>query len=176
MNVNVCLVPLPERIWRSWPQDRSLAELAKDALAMERLISKGVDISKQQARYVQMCRRLQSLAIQHLGAHGLDGCVRWQGREAEAYLRLIEYLQTLEESGKIKPQTTRNNEQYIPRTSNSIGKSFYQPGTDVENQWHFFYSIKTQYEEITILAHKKAEFYQQAYRKGAAVIEVVTFK
>jgi|GEM_PF-6218937 len=177
MNISVLLIALPETVWRSWPDDRSLAELAKDALAMERLITKGVDPHTQQLRYIQMSRRLQSLAMQYIQSTRTSDYLTWQGQEAETYLGLLKNLQELEKTESLTSYTQNNttNGSYIPRKTNFCAKCFYQPGSDTANQGNLFSTLKTSSKDTALIARQKGDFYKKAYQHNAAVIEVVTF-
>ncbi len=62
--LDVHLIGVPEQIWRSWPDERKLADLAGDALGMERRIRKGVNVVKERARYTQICHRIEHLALE----------------------------------------------------------------------------------------------------------------
>ena len=177
MNTSVHFIALSEQIWSSLPEDRSFAELAKDALAMERLMAKEVEPQIQQLRYMQMCRRLQSLAMQHIHKYGVSDYLAWKGKEAEKYLNLLTSLEQKignTDIFKSQPQSTTNTG-YVPREKNIVGKSFYQPGTDTKNQSMIFRQVKTPNEDIMQIALQKSNFYQKAYYDNAAVIEVVTF-
>lgn len=89
--LQVTLVQVPYNLWCAWPEDRSLEELCKDALGMERRILKGVQVKSEELRYTQMCNRIETLVV--------DLSQRWKllilaidGAEAESYLNLVGHL------------------------------------------------------------------------------------
>ncbi|NER93995.1 MAG: hypothetical protein F6J86_09165 [Symploca sp. SIO1B1] len=177
MNTSIHLIAISEAVWRSYPEDRSFAELAKDALAMERLMAKEVDPRTQQLRYIQMSRRLQSLAMQCILNNRVSEYLTWKNQEADVYLMLLRNLQALEKNGNLTSYTQNNtiNDSYIPRTTNFCGKCFYQPGSDIATQSNLFSRLKMRNEDVVIIARQKGDFYKKAHQQNAAVIEVVTF-
>lgn len=86
------------RVWESWPEDRPLVELSKDALDMERRIQKGVNLDKERTRYTQICTRIESLAMMLATDKKATCHIHWPGasdydRRASSYLHLIETFQ-----------------------------------------------------------------------------------
>lgn len=96
----VHFVSIPRAIWNTKPADRPLVELAKDALAAERRIYKGVNLDKERPRYTQICNRIESVAM-GLVQKGQAGCMSLHGvsdgyAPTLIYLHLIGALQTAE--------------------------------------------------------------------------------
>lgn len=178
MSINVRLITITGETWASWPEDRAFSELAKDALAMERLMAKEVDPRTQHVRYTQLCCRLQTLAIQYIrSTRNTYDSISWEGNKAKIYLQLLKSLQQLEQQGKFAAylQCNEAKDTYIPRKQNIFGQCFYQPGIDISIQSNIFSSIKLDREKALDIAYEKGGFYRNAFEQSAAVIEIVSF-
>jgi hypothetical protein len=85
----ISLVAIPEKEFTSYPKDRSLSLLALDARSLRRRAVKGVGVEIQRGLFVQVARRLDSIASEISVKENY--CMR--GIEAEAWLQLTEILE-----------------------------------------------------------------------------------
>ena len=98
MSFSVYLIGLSKSVWQSWPEERSLAELAQDAFVLKRLIETGIDFYRKQLNYIQICDRIQSLSIQRMKMDNDCDHLNFPQQEANNYILLVKKLQKLQDS------------------------------------------------------------------------------
>ena len=65
-SVAVKLIAISRTDWENWPSDRALGDLTGDALAMQRRAAKGVNVSVERCLFLQLARRIDSLALRKM--------------------------------------------------------------------------------------------------------------
>ena len=198
----VIFVELPEQLWGTWPQDRSFAALAGDAMSSERRMRKGVNLGRERARYTQLCSWIELSALDLLRAGKIRHSLSLTDANGEApvslYLSLIECLQTYPDLlPKLRKHRSfwelllfwllrRKKGQEDASRPHPLGKTFYPPGTPVAEQEEIFERITVKRlkaiapdlpdEKLTPLAEvakKKAAFYHAALGRRSGIVEVL---
>lgn len=156
MSFSVYLIGLSKSVWQSWPEERSLAELAQDAFVLRRLIEPGIDFYRKQLNYIQICDRIHSLSMQRMKMDKDCYCLNFSQQEANNYILLVKKLQDSHPSG-----------------------IFFEPGANVADQLNILEQIQEKIEyrnkELITIFQKKYNFYQQANQQDKAVVELITF-
>lgn len=170
-SLKLIFVGIPKEEFSTWPQDRSLQKLAEDARALRRRASKGVGTKVQRGLFVQLARRLDSLATQLNSAN----TVVLEGHEVEAWLSVEQNISAL------LPTVAE-----MDRVRDSLGEQLLFPGDQVARYFEFVASLsvdrlcaycpqwkKLQSSSAKSLLEKVVNFYELANKKNFAVSHVL---
>lgn len=87
------IVRLSKTMWDTFPAERPIASVCRDAEAAQRRIHKGVDLARERSRYVQLCSWIESVALERLASGAAQATLALDPVDTVRYLLLIEALQ-----------------------------------------------------------------------------------
>jgi len=188
--INIYFASIPNTIWHTWPNGRSLSNLSEDALGIERRIKKNIQPMQERERYSQLCNRIESIALELILNQKIDYLFfgasnnKYQGYY---YLKLIESLNLCLSLEKFVNTTPKGLLSFFinlffkkkviffntQERQNFIIKSFYTPGEEVKTQQIIFENLTTWHIKtlLSIKNKKKLNFYSKLVSQKVAFLK-----
>jgi len=181
MQLQITFVMIGKSLWTKFPRDRAFADLLDDALAIERRISKAVDLDRERSRYKHICDWIESNALLCSNETGSFSMENASFPKALDYLSLIEQLSEQQVPRQFKPDPAQPCERPWHK-SVPIGMGFYVGENSISEQLAIFESVASDLasfvhdpsKSIEQVANAKVEAYKKFRGSAKAIFEVVS--